>query len=113
MVTLLSVLPQRVASGELATIASLLLAFTAMAYLFAGSSLRTDSSHRIARTTAGKAIVCIYRTYRFAGPLRTTNYHVNDLSRNSSAANTLHRLPALFRVLSFSAPAPSPAWLAA
>ena len=61
--------------------ASLLLAFTAMAYFFAGSiTLAQDSKTPavLPAPTAGKAIVCIYRTYRFTGSASHDELFVND-----------------------------------
>ena len=49
---------------------SLLLAFSAMAFLFAGPiSLAQDSKTPgvLPAPSSGKAIVCIFRTYRFTG----------------------------------------------
>ena len=61
--------------------ASLLLAFTAMAYLFAGSiTLAQDSKTPavLPPPSPGKAIVCIYRTYRFTGSASHDELFVND-----------------------------------
>lgn len=68
--------------GACHSLASLLLAFTAMAYLFAGSiSLAQDSKTPTALPAppAGKAIVCIYRTYRFTGSASHDELFVNDI----------------------------------
>ena len=61
--------------------ASLLLAFTAMAYFFAGSfSFAQDSKTPavLPPPSSGKAIVCIYRTYRFTGSASHDEVFVND-----------------------------------
>ena len=68
-------------SGARRSCASLLLAFTAMACIFAGSiSLAQDSKTPtvLPLPSAGKAIVCIYRTYRFTGSAAHDELFVND-----------------------------------
>ena len=67
--------------GACRSLASLLLAFTAMAYFFAGSiTLAQDSKTPavLPVPSAGKAIVCIYRTYRFTGSAAHDELFVND-----------------------------------
>jgi Protein of unknown function (DUF2846) len=67
--------------GTCRSLASLLLASTAMAYLFAGSiSFAQDSKTPavLPAPSAGKAIVCIYRTYRFTGSASHDELFVND-----------------------------------
>ncbi len=57
-------------SGACRSLASLVLAFSAMAFLFTGPiSLAQDSKSPavLPAPSSGKAIVCIYRTYRFTG----------------------------------------------
>ena len=56
--------------GACRSLASLLLAFSAMAFLFTGPiSVAQDSKTPavLPAPSSGKAIVCIYRTYRFTG----------------------------------------------
>ena len=68
------------AGGVCRSLASLLLAFSAMAYLFAGpTSLAQDSKSPAAlpAPSNGKAIVCIYRTYRFTGSAAHDELFVN------------------------------------
>ena len=67
--------------GVCRSLASLLLAFTAMAYLFSGSiTLAQDSKTPavLPAPSADKAIVCIYRTYRFTGSAAHDELFVND-----------------------------------
>lgn len=64
------------------SLASLLVAFSAMAFLFAASiSLAQDSNaHGVLPTpSSGKAIVCIYRTYRFTGSSAHDELYVNGI----------------------------------
>jgi len=61
--------------------ASLLLAFSAMAFLFTGSTAFAQDSKTPAvlpAPSSGKAIVCIYRTYRFTGSASHDELYVND-----------------------------------
>ncbi len=63
------------------SLAGLLLACSAMAYSFSGSiSFAQDSktSTVLPTPSAGKAIVCIYRTYRFTGSAAHDEIFVND-----------------------------------
>jgi hypothetical protein len=67
--------------GACRSLASLLLAFSAMAFLFAGPiSVAQDSktSAVLPAPSNGKAIVCIYRTYRFTGSASHDELYVND-----------------------------------
>ncbi len=60
---------------------SLLLAFGAMAFLFTGAiAIAQDSKTPtvLPAPTSGKAIVCIYRTYRFTGSASHDELYVND-----------------------------------
>jgi hypothetical protein len=61
------------------SLASLLLAFGAMAFLFAGSiSVAKDKGDSVLpEPSSGKAIVCIYRTYRFTGSSSHDELYVN------------------------------------
>lgn len=63
------------------SLASLLLAFTAMVYIFAGSITFAQDSKTpsiLPTPSAGNAIVCIYRTYRFTGSASHDELFVND-----------------------------------
>ena len=63
------------------SLAGLLLAFCAMAFLFAGPVSFAEDSKSPAVLPApseGKAIVCIYRTYRFTGSASHDEIFVND-----------------------------------
>ena len=67
-------------SGASRSLASLLLAFSAMAFLFTGSiSVAQDSKTPavLPAPSSGKAIVCIYRTYRFVGSSAHDQLFVN------------------------------------
>ena len=58
--------------------ASLLLAFSAMAFLFTGTiSVAKDNGSVLPAPSSGKAIVCIYRTYRFTGSSSHDEIFVN------------------------------------
>lgn len=60
---------------------SLLLAISAMAFLFTGpTSVAQDSKTPVVlpAPSSGKAIVCIYRTYRFTGSAAHDEIFVND-----------------------------------
>jgi len=62
------------------SLASLLLVLTAMAFLFTGPiSLAQDSKSPavLPAPSSGKAIVCIYRTYRFTGSSAHDELYVN------------------------------------
>jgi hypothetical protein len=61
------------------SLASLLLVLSAMAFLFAGPiSLAQDSNSAVLPApSSGKAIVCIYRTYRFTGSSAHDELYVN------------------------------------
>jgi hypothetical protein len=62
------------------SLASLFLAFSAMAFLFAGPiSIAQDSKTPsvLPAPSSGKAIVCIYRTYRFTGSSSHDELYVN------------------------------------
>ena len=64
--------------GACRSLASLLLAFGAMAFLFTGSiSVAKDNSSELPAPSSGKAIVCIYRTYRFTGSSSHDELYVN------------------------------------
>ena len=66
--------------GACTSLASLLLAFGAMAFLFTGPiSLAQDSksSGVLPAPSSGKAIVCIYRTYRFTGSSAHDELYIN------------------------------------
>jgi Protein of unknown function (DUF2846) len=66
--------------GACRSLASLLLAFSAMAFLFTGPiSVAQDSKTPAAlpAPSSGKAIVCIYRTYRFTGSSAHDELYVN------------------------------------
>jgi hypothetical protein len=67
--------------GACRSLASLLVAFSAMAFLFAGPiSLAQDSKTPavLPAPSDGKAIVCIYRVYRFTGSASHDELYVND-----------------------------------
>jgi len=78
--------------GACRSLASLLLAFSAMAFLFTGPiSVAQDSKTPavLPAPSSGKAIVCIYRTYRFTGSSSHDELYVNGTHLpNSSTANT-------------------------
>ena len=68
-------------SGDCRLLASLLLTFAAMAFLFTGPiSVAEDSKAPAVLPTpsSGKAIVCIYRVYRFTGSASHDEIFVND-----------------------------------
>ena len=67
--------------GACRSLASLLLAFSAMAFLFTGPiSVAQDSKTPavLPAPSNGKAIVCIYRVYRFTGSASHDELFVND-----------------------------------
>jgi hypothetical protein len=67
--------------GACGSLASLLLAFTAITFLFTGPiSVAQDSKTPavLPAPSAGKAIVCIYRMYRFTGSASHDELFVND-----------------------------------
>src|SRR5664279_1410198 len=64
------------------SLASLLLVLSAMALLFTGPiSLAQDSNTPavLPAPSSGKAIICIYRTYRFTGSASHDELYVNDI----------------------------------
>jgi hypothetical protein len=64
------------------SLASLLLAFSAIAFLFTGLTSFAEDSKTPAVLPApspGKAIVCIYRTYRFTGSASHDELFVNEI----------------------------------
>ena len=66
--------------GACRSLASLLLAFGAMAFVFSGPiSVAQDSKTPgvLPAPSSGKAIVCIYRTYRFTGSSSHDELYVN------------------------------------
>ena len=66
--------------GACRLLASLLLAFSAMAFLFTGPiSVAQDSKTPavLPAPSSGKAIVCIYRTYRFTGSSSHDELYIN------------------------------------
>jgi len=66
--------------GACRSLATLLLAFSAMAFLFIGPiSLAQDSKAPavLPAPSPGKAIVCIYRTYRFTGSSSHDELYIN------------------------------------
>ena len=66
--------------GACRSLASLLLAFSAMAFLFTGAICLAQDSKSPAvlpAPSSGKAIVCIYRTYRFTGSSAHDELYVN------------------------------------
>jgi len=64
--------------GACRSLASLLLAFGAMAFLFTGPiSVAKDNGSVLPAPSSGKAIVCIYRTYRFTGSSSHDELYVN------------------------------------
>jgi uncharacterized protein DUF2846 len=68
--------------GVSRSLASLLLAFGAMAFLFSGPiSVAQDSNTPgvLPAPSSGKAIVCIYRTYRFTGSSSHDELYVNGI----------------------------------
>jgi len=67
--------------GACNALASFLLAFSAIALLFAGPVSRAQDSKTPAvlpAPSSGKAIVCIYRVYRFTGSAAHDEIFVND-----------------------------------
>jgi Protein of unknown function (DUF2846) len=67
--------------GACKSLASLLLAFSAMAFLFTGAiSLAQDSKTPavVPAPSSGKAIVCIFRVYRFTGSASHDELYVNE-----------------------------------
>jgi len=66
-------------SGACRSLASLLLAFSAMAVLFTGTiSIAKDKGDSVLPApSSGKAIVCIFRTYRFTGSSSHDEIFVN------------------------------------
>lgn len=67
--------------GACKPLASLLLALSAMAFLFTSQTVAAQESKTPAvlpAPTEGKAIVCIYRTYRFTGSASHDEIFVND-----------------------------------
>ncbi len=67
--------------GACRSLASLLLTFSALAFLFTGPiSVAQDSKTPavLPAPSSGKAIVCIYRTYRFTGSAAHDEIFVND-----------------------------------
>jgi hypothetical protein len=67
--------------GACGLAASVLLAFSAMAFLFTGPTAVAQDSKTPAvlpAPSSGKAIVCIYRTYRFTGSASHDEIYVND-----------------------------------
>jgi hypothetical protein len=68
-------------SGACKSHANLLLAFSAMAFLFMGPIPAAQDSKAPAvlpAPSSGKAIVCIYRTYRFTGSASHDELYVDD-----------------------------------
>jgi len=66
--------------GACRSLAGLVLAFSAMAFLFTGPiSVAQDSKTpgELPAPSSGKAIVCIYRTYRFTGSSAHDELYVN------------------------------------
>lgn len=66
--------------GAYGSLASLLLAFTAIAFFFTGPILTAQDSKTPAvlpAPSSGKAIVCIYRTYRFTGSASHDELYIN------------------------------------
>jgi len=66
--------------GACRSLASLLLAFSALAFLFTGPiSVAQDSKTPavLPAPSSGKAIVCIYRTYRFTGSASHDELYIN------------------------------------
>ena len=66
--------------GACSSLASLLLAFSAMAFLLTGSIAVAQDSKTPAELPApssGKAIVCIYRVYRFTGSASHDDLYIN------------------------------------
>lgn len=64
------------------SLSSLLLAFSAMAFFFAGPDLIAEDSKTPAVLPApseGKAMVCVYRVYRFTGSASHDEIFVNDI----------------------------------
>jgi len=60
------------------SLASFLLAFSAMAFFLTGTiSVAKDNDSALPAPSAGKAIVCIYRTYRFTGSSSHDEIYVN------------------------------------
>ena len=65
--------------GACRSLASLLLAFSAMAFLFTGpiSFAKDKGDSVLPAPSSGKAMVCIYRTYRFTGSSSHDEIYVN------------------------------------
>jgi hypothetical protein len=66
--------------GACRSLASLVLAFIAMAFLFTGHISFAEDSKTPAvlpAPSSGKAIVCIYRTYRFTGSSSHDELYIN------------------------------------
>jgi len=66
--------------GACGSLASLLLAFSAIAFLFTGPiSVAQDSKTPavLPAPSSGKAIVCIYRVYRFTGSSSDDELYIN------------------------------------
>ncbi len=67
--------------GACSSLASLLFAFSAMTFLFAGlvsAAQDSKSSAVLPAPSNGKAIVCVYRVYRFTGSAAHDEIFVND-----------------------------------
>jgi hypothetical protein len=66
--------------GACGTLASFLVLLSAMAFLFGPVSIAQDSKTAavLPAPSSGKAIVCIYRTYRFTGSAAHDEIFVND-----------------------------------
>jgi hypothetical protein len=78
--TVLSAVAAFCPRGSSKSLASLLLVLSAMAFLFTGPiSLAQDSNGPavLPAPSSGKAIVCIYRTYRFTGSSAHDELYVN------------------------------------
>ena len=65
--------------GGCRSLASPLLAFSAMAFLFTGPTVAQDSKTpaSLPAPSSGKAIVCIYRVYRFTGSSSHDELYIN------------------------------------
>jgi hypothetical protein len=67
--------------GSCKSLASLLLAFSAAAFLFTGPISAAEDSKTpavVPAPSSGKAMVCIYRAYRFTGSAAHDELYVND-----------------------------------
>lgn len=73
-------IPKGLAAGTRSSFTSLLLASSAIALLFTGPiSIAQDSKTAVLPAPSpGKAVVCIYRTYRFTGSAAHDEIFVND-----------------------------------